>query len=218
MKANFILGKKQIILASLVLILSAAVYLNWHFASNDQNLDLTEQLEQTGGDVSSDAAEDPADAVNTDPAEEGAAEAGTSSTAEDSGKIKILGDAQLVDSKSIAGESYFTMAKLARTKSRDAAIQTLAGVLDSENLTEADKKDVTAKAVAITDVIEAETRIENLVKAKGFEECVVYITETSASVVVRTDGLTQDQATQIKNIVVSEGGVKGENISITEVK
>ena len=29
MKANFILGKKQVILAALVLILGAAVYLNW---------------------------------------------------------------------------------------------------------------------------------------------------------------------------------------------
>ena len=32
MKANVILGKKQIVIAALVLILGAAVYLNWQFA------------------------------------------------------------------------------------------------------------------------------------------------------------------------------------------
>ena len=32
MKANVIIGKKQIIITSLVLILGAAIYLNWQFA------------------------------------------------------------------------------------------------------------------------------------------------------------------------------------------
>ena len=35
MKANVILGKKQIVIAALVLILGAAVYLNWQDARSD---------------------------------------------------------------------------------------------------------------------------------------------------------------------------------------
>ena len=46
---------------------------------------------------------------------------------------------------------------------------------------------------------------------------MVYLTQTSANVVVKTDGLDQDKATQIKNIVVGEGKIAGENVSITEV-
>ena len=85
-------------------------------------------------------------------------------------------------------------------------------------MSEADKKQASEKAVALTEVIEAESRIENLIKAKGFEECVVYITTDSANVVVKSEGLDQDQATQIKNIVVAEGSIKGENVTITEVQ
>ena len=204
-KTNVILGKKQIVLASLVLILGAAVYLNWQFADQNGELDLTAKLEEPA---------DPAGAILTG---EEAEPAGTEPDGE-----KLLGDAKLVDSqavdsRSIADETYFAMARMARTKSRDEAIQTISAILDGEQLTEEDKQAANDRAFAITDAIEEESRIENLVKAKGFEECMVYITESGASVVVKSSGLTQEQATQIKNIVVSEGRIKGENVSITEL-
>ncbi len=204
-KTNVILGKKQIVLASLVLILGAAVYLNWQFADQNGELDLTAKLEEPA---------DPAGAILTGEETE---PAGTEPDGE-----KLLGDAKLVDSqavdsRSIADETYFAMARMARTKSRDEAIQTISAILDGEQLTEEDKQAANDRAFAITDAIEEESRIENLVKAKGFEECMVYITESGASVVVKSSGLTQEQATQIKNIVVSEGRIKGENVSITEI-
>ena len=204
-KTNVILGKKQIVLASLVLILGAAVYLNWQFADQNGELDLTAKLEEPA---------DPAGAILTGEETE---PAGTEPDGE-----KLLGDAKLVDSqavdsRSIADETYFAMARMARTKSRDEAIQTISAILDGEQLTEEDKQAANDRAFAITDAIEEESRIENLVKAKGFEECMVYITESGAIVVVKSSGLTQEQATQIKNIVVSEGRIKGENVSITEI-
>ncbi len=226
MKANVILGKKQIILASLVLILGAAVYLNWQFADKSGDLALTEGLggeEPASASLPAEAPEEPKEkevnGLNEDAIPEGspAAQTGAEEDADSESPVKILGDAQLVDSKSIADETYFVMARLARTKSRDAAIQTISTILDDEQLTEEDKKLVNEKALALTDVIEDESRIENLVKAKGFEECIVYITDTGANVVVKSVGLTQDQATQIKNIVVSEGKIRGENVAITEI-
>ena len=214
MKANVILGKKQIVIAALVLILGAAVYLNWQFADIPATT--------TGGEVSAGTTEDGASEmageeslsqVNGETQQSGT----TEETAESSGQ-KILGEATFVNAQVLSGDAYFASARLARSKTRDEAIATISTVLDDETLTEDDKKEASAKAMSITDAIEAESRIENLIKAKGFADCMVYITEQSASVVVKSDGLTQDQATQIKNIVVSEGDIKGENISITEIK
>ncbi len=214
MKANFILGKKQVILAALVLILGAAVYLNWQFANADGELEATGMLLETESQENT-----PTDAPAEEPANTTAAE-GQEAAQDPDGteKVKMLGDAQLVSSHAIASETYFSTAKLARSKSRDEAIQTISTILDGEKLSEADKKQASEKAVALTEVIEAESRIENLIKAKGFEECVVYITTDSANVVVKSEGLDQDQATQIKNIVVAEGSIKGENVTITEVQ
>lgn len=256
-KANFILGKKQIVLASLVLILGVAVYLNWQFANSNDDLTATNTLaleedadkltinsedlvvDETAAEAEKTAADPTAltgeDALKlegklTKSAKDGeavtpqnivkdSAKIASADTAAgtDAAKTKNLGDTMLVSSKSIADETYFAMAKLARTRSRDEAIDTISTVLNDEKLTDDDKKDVSAKAISITDIIETESRIENLIKSKGFSECVVYITTNNANVVVKTDGLDQDSATQIKNIIASEGKIAGENISITEI-
>ena len=235
---NFILGKKQIVLASLVVILGAAVYLNWQLANNSVDLDSADQVgaavseTETNAPLTSSAPDETkqsngTESINTDPAsseaaKETAAPAGETDSASSASQAgtekKMLGDAKFVSSMSIADENYFSMAKLARTRSRDEAIETVSTILDNEKLTEGDKKEASAKAIAISDIIETESRIENLVKAKGFSECMAYLTDNSASVVVKSEGLTQEQATQIKNIVVAEGKIKGENISITEIK
>lgn len=257
MKANFIFGKKQIVLASLVLILGAAVYLNWQFASSNEDLTLANASADsannpsdvviTGGEeLLSDETGLPLDSVldttekeqpiltGTDEKSTGADIAKTNAAIDEeadgvktsteqsdetaaSDKTKNLGDALFVSAKTISNEDYFTMAMLARTKARDEVTETIATVLNDDAISLEDKKDVSAKALALTDVIESENRIENLIKAKGYAECVVYLTENHANIVVKTPGLDQDQATQIKNIVVSEGNIKGEGISITEI-
>lgn len=196
MKANVIIGKKQIIITSLVLILGAAIYLNWQFADVPQ-ADL-----ETGVSITEEQSTD---------TQETAGEA----SGDDQ---KVLGEAALVNAQTMSTEEYFASARLARDNARDEAVETISSILDDETLSEADKKEANAKALAMTDMIEAESRMENLIKAKGFTDCMVYLSETGANVVVKSEGLTQSQATQIKNIVVSEGSVKGENISITEIK
>ena len=91
-------------------------------------------------------------------------------------------------------------------------------VLENVDATEEDVSAATEKITEISKQINAENKIESLIKAKGFENCVVYLDGDSANVVVKTDGLTPEQAAQIKNIVLSEQSVAQENISITEVK
>lgn len=235
MKTNLIVGKKQIILASLVLVLGVAVYLNWSFARSEEQFEPTgltatdiaatdTDMPTTDTVVPVDPAAEPiitddANAIPDDTAVDAPADSTVTvdETASDEEPVKHLGDAKLVSAQVIADENYFAKAKLTRSKARDEAIQTISAILDDEKLTEADKKQATEKALTITDIIEAESKIENLVKAKGFEECMVYISGENASVVVKTPELDQDGATQIKNIIVNEGLIRGENVSITEV-
>ena len=172
-----IVGKRQIILAALVLALGTAVALYWKFASDDFTL---------------------------------SQEAG-----------KNYGDAQYVDNKTdetkpADDSDYFTQARLTRKTTRDEAVETLKKIMQDENSTDEQKNEATVKASALSDNIETEGTIENLVKAKGFEDCLAYIDEDSANVVVKTQGLDETQAAQIADIIVSETNLKMENISITE--
>ena len=60
--------------------------------------------------------------------------------------------------------------------------------------------------------------IENLVKAKGFEDCIAYVDNEKANVVVKITDMTAEQAAQIKDIILSETNVDVSNITVTPVQ
>ena len=73
------------------------------------------------------------------------------------------------------------------------------------------------RAASIADAIEAEGKIETLIRAQGFSECMVYCDADRVDVVVHTEGLAANEVAQMKDIILSETSVPNENISIIEV-
>ena len=134
------------------------------------------------------------------------------------GEGKNYGDAQFVDNADDEGEAYFAESKLSRTQSRDEAVQTLKDILASANITDEQKADLALKAVELAKSIEVEGKIENLIKAKGFSDCMVYYDTQRVDAIVKTNGLSDQEAIQIKDIIVEQAGIEPENISIIEVK
>ena len=201
MKANFVIGKKQIILAALVVVLGGAVYVNYLYADKDKDYLVTDVLNQTSQSESAlETGNDITSATTDGERLEG----------------KNYGDAQLVSGE-ISASEYFKQAQLERSKSRDEAVETVKSVLENSDASAEEVADATNKIVEISQQIEDESKIETLIKAKGFENCVVYLDDESANVVVQTSGLAVEQAAQIKNIVLSEKDIKAENITIQEV-
>ncbi|MBC8584201.1 SpoIIIAH-like family protein [Youxingia wuxianensis] len=181
---NMIIGKKQIILASLIVGLGIAVYVNYQFAQADGDLTATNAL----------------------------------------GEEKSYGDAQLVDAQGNTidasdGEAYFAEAKLTRERSRDEAVETLAQMMQEADVDPDIKAEMSLKAVELAKSIETEGKIENLIKAKGFDECMVYYDTENVDVVVKTEGegLGTDQVAQMKDIIIKETSIPVENISIVEI-
>ncbi len=180
MKMSVILGKKQIVLASLVTILGIAVYLNYVFAD-------------TGSTDLLSASSAPFETEN-------------------------YGEAQLTSAEPVdTGSDYFESARLERRKARDEAIETLAQTLGADEMTDDEKELAAEKALQVSAQIESENKIETLVKAKGFTECLAYVDDGSARVIVQTDGLTAETANQIKNIIVEETGLSADCISVGEI-
>ncbi len=117
-----------------------------------------------------------------------------------------------------SSEDYFAQARLNKLTSRDEAVETLQMMLSGGDITSEEMATYTEDAIALSTLIESETVIEDLIKASGFEDCVVYLDGENASIVVKSDGLTAAQAAQIKDILLSEVDVANENIRIFEVK
>lgn len=117
---------------------------------------------------------------------------------------------------SASRDEYFDTAAYNRDKARDEAIQVLSTVVDNETALNEVREQAGADIAAIAANISAEANIEELVKAKGFEDCVAIISGDSISVIVKTDGLLPNEVAQITEIVYEQSGILPTNLNIVE--
>lgn len=137
---------------------------------------------------------------------------------------KILGEATLVntgvsteETGEIGENTYFDEAKLTRQKNRDEAVELLNDIIDNEKVDNKTKEKAVIDMTNIANTVETEGKIENLLKAKGFSQCVALCSGEGVNIMVATDGLTGKEVSQIKDIVISETKVKASDIKIIEV-
>lgn len=198
--------------AVLTLALGAAVYLNWSFAHEAPGLAVDAPADTV--ETSAAAAE-----VLTDPlAVETAADAEVS--AEDAAD-KNFGEAQLVSVNKDSGTEFFESARLTRSKARDEALDALKKSLKDAKLSDEEKNELTTQLSARISNITLETKLETLIKSKGFADCVVNLEGSKANVTVMTenDALTAEEVTRIRDALLNQcKGLTAQDITIVEVK
>lgn len=204
--------KKQATVFTLMLALSLAVYLNWRLAKTENDaLLVTEVLSGQHSDVQTAAAyEGEGDAGETEPDEDGA----------HTDEERYYGEALFVSSDESAASDYFAKARTTRSQTRDEALDTLQKSLKQTDLTEAEKKALTEQLLSESRAIQLEGTLENLIKAKGFKECVAFVSGGRVKLVVQSsdEGLTDAEAAQLKEIAISECGVTAQDVTVVEIK
>ncbi len=146
---------------------------------------------------------------------------------------KVLGNTLLVDS-AVSGtpsgessdsqtnvdatEDFFAMAILNRTQVRDEALEVLRAIAENPDTLPDAKEDALSSIADIADDMSAEANIETLVQAKGIAECVAVISGNTCSVIVNTNGLIDEELTQITDIVCEQTGIPVANITVVEAK
>ena len=110
---------------------------------------------------------------------------------------------------------YFTSSKLERDSMYSQMIETYEGVLNSSNASEMQKQSATDEIKKINDIINSIMIAENLIKTKGFDDCIIFVNGNSVSIIVKDDELNQEQIAQIQNIVARELSVGVESIHIS---
>lgn len=141
--------------------------------------------------------------------------------AEEAGKEEIIGESELVEKEeSSLSDDYFTNARLERQKARDGAISTLKETTVNESVSQEERDRATSGIESLANGAVSESRIETLVKAKGFEDCVTLINSDGVNVIVKVneEGLSAADASKIRDIVVAEAKVKPNQIKIVEIK
>ncbi len=189
---NFIVGKRQIVLSALVMCLSLAVYINWAYSN-----EVPEYFEPV--DIITETTSPELSEVDTTVDE-----------------VKNYGDSEYV-AELEGTEAYFAEAKVNRQKNRDEVTMTLTELIESEDISTDQKAQLAMKVSELADTIESEGKIENLIKAKGFTECMVYYDTNKVDVIVESEGLEAAEVAQMKDIIMKEVSVPVENIAIIEI-
>lgn len=198
-KLSLIIGKKQIILACLTMMLGIAVYVNYILSDSDGIVSpnsLAQANDLTANDDKSNNYGD-TEFVNVD----------------SNNSVSIDDTSANLD----ADTDYFAQARLDRLTSRDNAIQTIQIAIGGGDLTNDEMVTKALEAVSLSQLSENETTIETLIKATGIQDCIVYLESNSAKVVVKSTGLDNKQVASIKEIILSEITVPAENIKIMEM-
>ncbi len=183
-------GKRQLVLAALVVALGAAVYLNWQFTGDNAALTATSML-------SSEKNVGEAQLVNA------SASSGESSESSSGTSSK-------------SSEDWFADAKLSRQKARDESVELLEKVLEDAGESAEAKKEAVAKSAEIAQNILKENNIESLIRAKGFGDCVVFIQNGECSVVIKGGKSVENGSVIIKDIVMGQADIEYDKIKIIE--
>ncbi len=138
----------------------------------------------------------------------------TQSTASD----KNLGEALNVNSNNVnTAKVYFEQARENRESAREEATELVKEVMSDVKVTDEQLQTATEQLTAMAKAIEQESKIEELIKAKGFTECIVYIEGENCSVIVQSEGLSVQDTTKISQIVTAQSDISAQNINIVTV-
>lgn len=195
--------KRNAVVVAIVLFVGAAVYLNWSYG-REATADGTDG--QGGGRLLGQAA-----LVN---GEDGQTAGKPDASAQPSA------DASAAPSAGGEQTGYFASARLNRQQARDSALELLQKAAADENAQQTVLDEANASIQAMAALTLSEANVENLVTAKGYGDCVCFINENSASVVVSStaDGLNETDIAKIAEIVMEETGLTPSKVTIIEAE
>lgn len=119
-----------------------------------------------------------------------------------------------------AGTEYFAEARLTRQVSRDEALELLQTAATAETASQETIDSAMNAISAMATTSMQESQIENLLIAKEFADCVVYIGNDTVTVAVPApaDGLSEDAVARITDVICAETPYQAAQLSIIEVK
>lgn len=197
------LWKRNAVVAVIVLFVCVAVYLNWSY--NQETADAGKVLGQAAL-VGAESTDPLLAGVSASPAPSGTTQSPAPSGA----------SAQTSGEEGSGETGYFASARLNRQEARDSALR----ILQESAADETMQAELTQAIETMADTTVSEAQIENLITAKGYADCVAFLGEDSASVVVAAtaEGLTDADIARITEIVTGETGLSASQIRIVEAE
>jgi len=113
---------------------------------------------------------------------------------------------------------YFAAVRLSRQEARDKAVNLLQEAMAYGSGNEQEESNAQLEQIVQTALCEAQ--IESLVIAKGYTDCVAYMSESGISVAVASPegGMKNEDIAVIADIVITQSGFEMDAIRVVEVQ
>lgn len=187
--------KKNMVAAAVLVTVCAGIYVNWMYTEDAATASLTDTLD--------------AEKVMSDEA------------------LILSDDMQAIaagEEVMTTADDYFAAVRLSRQQARDNAVALLQDAMAYEEAvtTAASTKELES-AMELDQIVQtalSEAQIESLVIAKGYADCVAYMTGEGISVAVASPegGLQQEDVAVIADVVITQSDYSLEDIRVVEVQ
>lgn len=209
-----VLKKKEIIAASLVVLIGVAGYLNWSYQDTIRVQD-GESYVETGKKLGEaqyvnapEVEETASDESNA--TEEKEAENTTAQTTEENTETTV----QTAE----GAANYFEQARLNKETSRSKSLEILNQTAENESFDAEIRKKAGDKILDVANNVQKESEIESIAQSKGYSEICVYADDGEANVMVRKDGFSDADVVKLTAIVIEQMKISAQNVKIVEVK
>lgn len=226
---NFRFERRKLIVLSLVFVLISISYLNYMINKHSLLETSTEFQEYEEKQITEMNNEDSLkDGITHEGPNDG--ETATSSVTSiedevnivDSSKngledIVAVSNSNIEDSlaeNNLTSSNYFLQAKIDIEVEREKTIERIDEIINNQKVDEESRKKAVDKKLKVIELINKERIIESLIKNKGYEDSVVFITDEGVYVTVQTEELTQSDIAKILDIVTRETKYSIDNIKI----
>lgn len=113
-----------------------------------------------------------------------------------------------------ASEAFFTEGRMERDRARSQQMELLKELIAQPQASAEARARAEAELLALSRRAAQEAEIENLLRARGFRDALVYLYSNSAVVVVRAGSLTPAQVAQVADAVSRVAGIPFESVSV----
>lgn len=183
--------KKNMVAAAVLVTVCAGIYVNWLYTENNTATGLTDTLD--------------AEKVMSD------------NTLVLSDDMAAIASGQDVET---TATDYFAAVRLSRQQARDSAVNLLQ---EAMAYSEGSGTKEVESAMELEDIVQtalSEAQIESLIIAKGYADCVAYMSGEGISVAVASPegGLQQEDVAVIADIVMTQSEYSLDDIRVVEVQ
>ena len=113
---------------------------------------------------------------------------------------------------------YFKSSHADRDTSRTETVMQYNAIIESEATSAEAKANAEKELAALVANMETEQRLEALIKALGYDDCLVTVGTENINVILKSDAMTEPEVAQVLEIIVTETNKSAPNVRIKPIE